>query len=313
MGEQAQLRLTYFDQRDIEVDQTHFVVEVVKKLTPWLSGSIYGEPSHFKRQNDFGLALLFYPAETHEIRVFHTWVDFTRNQHNDRQDTYKEEKDPRSMGIVGRCSGCFGKESDFLEYYLRYETPTTWRFPQTLSEYGYENRVLGTKLRFSPVNNENYLNFKFQISRKFEGTTGFAGSTVASDSRDRRLLELETSYDIGAGELFGQALRVSPGVGWFHRHWRDNTNAFLEHRNAVASLWAERGEIGIGYMGTWFSSNGNATYRPPELKHYVVEHRLNLRYIVNLSEDSELSLMGTADADDGGTFEGGQGMLKANF
>ncbi|HVK62738.1 MAG TPA: hypothetical protein VM432_14365, partial [Bdellovibrionales bacterium] len=228
--DRLQFRLTYFQQRDLDVDQTHFIMELVYRIAPWVKLSVYGEPSHFKRENDFGLAALLYPTANHEIRLFHTWVDFTRDRHNDREDFFLEDHDPRSMGIVGRCSGCFGyseKMADFLEYFVRYETPTKWSFPQSNFAYAYDMTTFGASARWTPNDGATFINARLQHSNKFEGLTVTGTSTEESGSLDRTLNELQTSVELPKWKLSEISYFIEPGLGWFHRLWRDDSNDIL--------------------------------------------------------------------------------------
>ncbi len=77
--EKFEFRFTYYDESDFERTSVHHVFDFIFKPWQWLGLVFYGEPFSDKRNDDAGFAALFYPSETHEIRVFQTWVDVVRN------------------------------------------------------------------------------------------------------------------------------------------------------------------------------------------------------------------------------------------
>lgn len=143
-----EFRFTYFKERDFDTDQTHAILELVKRLTPAFSVSVYRQPSHFKRENDIGIALLVHLSETHEFRFFNTWVDFTRPEHNDRTDTFITGNEPIVIGFTDRWySPKDAAPGQFVETYLRYESPVRRDFKYDRYEYKYEKFTVGTGSR----------------------------------------------------------------------------------------------------------------------------------------------------------------------
>lgn len=390
LNDSLDFRFTYLLQRDQDIDQSHAYIELIKWLDRRFGVSAYGEPSHFKRENDVGVALLFRPGGRglldpiggHEIRVFHTWVDFTRNKHNNLPDFFREGRDPKVMGLVGRCFGCLGMsrgngvttassessvreippqaaaiplaesrasspaeqiasdetappavrgistvlktDYDYLQYFVRWEQPTTWILPQNNSEYSYEHFAAGVNTRLAPADVRGlFINSRFQVSKKFEGNlpTG-TPSTVVSASLDRRIIEALISVELPARQIQGKDIVLEPGVGWFERDWRGDANTHLNHKNLEAFVKAafdgyRRKEgfdrIELFYDATMFWGEGDLTLRSTQLKTETTEHRVGLRYSIPFSDQSEVVLMGAADADENGTFEGGHGMFRTSF
>lgn len=333
---QLDFRFTYFTQRDLDVDQTRAIIELVHELSKRFSISLYGEPSLFKRENDVGIAVLYRPADTHEIRAFHTWVDFTRQEHNDQGDFFTEGKEPTSYGLVGRCFDCLklftdNSRENWLEYFVRRETPTEWHFPDADEIYEYELWTTGLKARIGANARTKVLaaNLRLQFSRKYESkrsiseAAGFAERTV-----DRRLIESLGSLEIPIGSVFGRMATFEPGIGWFHRFYRERDGMFLEHRNLLPHAWIHvqgmervRGQfdsLSLGYEVTFFRSEGVPDPGARELKAWAAEHRVNFRYAFALEDDALLTFALTFDPDsavrgESGLFEGGNGQFRVFF
>jgi len=331
-------RFTYFTQRDLDVDQTRAIIELTHELSKRFSLSLYGEPSHFKRENDAGIAVLYRPADAHEIRAFHTWVDFTRQEHNDRGDFFTEGKEPTSYGFVGRCFDCLklfsdsdGIQRSWLEYFARRETPTEWHFPDADAIYGYELWTAGLKARIEANVNTKTLaaNLRLQFSRKYESRRSISeAAEFAERTVDRRLIESLGSIEIPIGSVLGRMATFEPGVGWFHRFYRERDGMFLEHRNLLPHAWIhmrgmERAQgqfdsLSLGYEVTFFRSEGVPDPGARELKAWAAEHRVNFRYAFALEDDALLTLALTFDPDsvarrESGFFEGGNGQFRVFF
>lgn len=345
LTESLEFRLTAFQQRDLEVDQTHTIMELVQRLGGGFSVSAYGEPSLFKRENDFGLALLYSPRAGHEIRVFHTWVDLTRQEHNDRPDTFAKGYEASSLGVVGRCTGCLGfsreegtTESsasrvssqatthvDWIEWFVRREAPVQWRFPQSDREYRFDQWALGTKARLPLAQRNSFVNARLQYSEKREANV--VVSSQAETNLNRRLLESLVSMEWPV-EPLGARSTIEPGVGWFHRNWSAEGGRRLEHRNFVPFVWlktdlVDRGTRGfdrldLGYELTAFKGDDDVQLAAEGLIQNASEHRMNFRYAFALEKSAELTIALTADLDvlaggTGGLFEGGNGQFRVFF
>lgn len=342
-------RFNYFEQRDHDTDQRATILELIKRLNKTFSLSLYGEPSYYKRENDFGVAALVYPSARHEIRIFHTWVDLTRAEHNDRPDSFVTGNEPRSMGIVGRCTGCLGfsreqgqtetgletttisrHDEDWLQYFVRIETPTRWLFPLDSYEYQYEFYSGGISTRLAPpTSHDLFINMRFEVSRKIERFLPNSDtSTVNNSGLERQLIESLVSVELPPFSLFGASAVFEPGLGWFHRRWIAVDGAMLEQRNLLPLAWLKfkgressdgrSDQIHLGYEATFFSSEGDERLRASGSRNWVVEHRGNLRYEIPFEDNALVSLALTADLDalfghGGGFFEGGNGQFRVFF
>ena len=326
-----EFRFTYFKERDFDTDQTHAILELVQKLSPRLSLSAYGQPSHYKRQNDLGIALLVHFSDTHELRIYNTWVDFTRTEHNDRTDTYVKGSEPIAFGFTDRWySPKDSTPGQFVETYVRYEPPVRWDFRYDGYEYKYNKLTVGTGSRLVlPWWPEIFLNTRIQYSRKFEAFEPYAvDSPKEPSSLERSLFKSAVSVELPARKIFGRQTVIEPGLGWFHRLWHDRENRSLDHRNLVANVWFKfqgpervaglHDEISLGYETTFFSSSGDRALAASELKAWAVEHRANLRYTFTFNNRAALAVTVSGDPDSlvrgsGGLFEGGNGQFRVFF
>ncbi len=288
LSDQLEFRFTSFQQRDLDADQSHMILELIRNFRSTLAVSIYGEPSFYKRENDFGLALLYRPtpsqvnhSKVHEIRIFHTWVDLTRADHNDRPDYFVPGHEPRTMGLVGRCRGCgFASREEgvtqagqtietdsrmdhsWLEYYTRWEAPTRWIFPQTLRVYEHEALSAGVNLRVAPPRLAGVsVNTRMSLSRKRESQTpDGTSSTIVDSSLERNLAQVLISLE-GPATLWNQRrISIEGGLGWFERSWQRSDGQSLKHQNLLPFIWARapgfnnRDLVEVGYDITFFSA-----------------------------------------------------------
>lgn len=327
-----QFRFTYFKQRDFDVDQSHAILELVQNLTSRFSLSVYGQPSHFKRQNDLGVALLIHLSPTHELRLYNTWIDFTRlEQHNDRSDRFIKGSEPIVFGLTDRWySGENDIPGQFFETFVRIEPSVRWDIRFDQHEYKYRMTTIGTASRLALKSwPQAYVNTRLQFSKKFEGFTPYSTSSSKSQSSLKRyLVQSAFSLEAPPKTIFGRQAVIEPGIGWFHRSWRDHQNQYLDHRNLVANIWlklngperapGQYDTLAIGYESTFFSSSGDLAPAADQLKAWAVEHRANLRYSFAFHENASLAIALSGDIDaairgSGGLFEGGNGQFRIFF
>lgn len=325
-----EMRFTYFQERDLTTDQSHAILELVQELKDSFAFSLYGEPSFYKRENTLGAALLYFPSPQSEIRLFHTWVSLTRNEHNDQPDYFVRGSEPTTYGLVGRHWAAANEPGRlrWLEYFVRRETSTLWRFPQGSYDYAYEAFAAGVS-SIVAWDDSYRLHFRFQAAEKFEG---YAPLTPASSrpaaSLDRRTVDAWLSWEWKDLTLFGSSADLEAGLGLFERRWQSGANELLAHRSLTPIAWlrlpgpshaaGSRDMIALGYDATLFTAEGNNALASPELKYWTVEHRANLRYTFSFPGNSELGFLVSADLDAlargaSAIFEGGQGEFKTFF
>jgi hypothetical protein len=259
-----EFRFTHFEDRDLEVDRVATILEMI-----YWSGlgwpvrrvgiSVYGEPSFFKRQNDMGVALLLNPSPMSEIRLFNTFVDVVRNDRNDRTDRFEGSKVPYSFGFVGRHWNGKAKPDDgdvhrtleYVEYAVRYETDTHWRFPDARYDYRYWKKFASVSSNIS-LSPKVALNMRVQFDQKFEAKILDGAGPVAARpaslvdeawTNERLLTVLRFPLSsLGSWQL-------TPGLSVNYRRWRASGTGL-----PTASATGAAGGSGSGW------GQGDVTY-----------------------------------------------------
>ncbi|MFP2924462.1 hypothetical protein ACLESO_04445 [Pyxidicoccus sp. 3LG] len=328
-----EFRFTWFDHSDQERESRHVVLEIVTWLHPRVGLSVYGEPAMHKRQADLGAALLLRPGPRHEVRLFYTLVDLVRGNRSDRPETFAEGGAPRAAGLVGRVFRAPDSPSrDFLEYAVRWETRTRWRFFDTQSESGYARRFaslffqVGTGLGFDVA-------LRLQADRKWESRQALeAGADVVEERwRTDRLLGLLRATVPGRGPLEGW--EFSPGIHLALRRWNVNGHV-LAYDEVLPHLWMEAPGFSLGadttlrwllgYEATYHGESGafeealGERYQPSREDYDgILHHRLNTGLQLAVGDRAALRLMVTWDLDrstaGGRLWQGGVGQLRVSF
>jgi hypothetical protein len=291
-----EFRFTYFDERNRDRESVHHIFEFVAKPTKKVGISAYAEPSLYKRQNDVGLALLFFPTPNHEIRLFNTWVDLTRRKRNDRTDRFEEDGQPSARGLVGRlwASKDSGKH-DFLEYAFRHETRTRWIFPDNNYEYNYEKLFASLFFNHS-INRDLDFTLRVQSDRKFE-----ARHPGVSWRTDRAFVIAQTViHDF----LSKPNWELTPGIEYAHRSWHTDGGTF-RYGDLLPHVWLKMNHVKLGYELTSHEAKGNwenvfrgTELRDPEDLDGKVHQRLNTGYEFSFKDETAaLFLMVTWDLD----------------
>lgn len=306
-----EVRFTYFADRTRERDSSHAFLELAAWPTKKFGASIYVEPSLYKRENDVGVALLYRPQGTknHEIRLFQTWVDLTRNKRSDTTDHFNKEKLPYARGLVGRWWKPLEMgPKDYIEYAIRHETRTSWEFPDQGFTQDFTRTVASLTLS-RELNARTRLDVRAQADRKLEARSG---SSPESWRGDRALVLARTTVsELGPGRIF----TVTPGLMFAFRKWHSQSTE-LSQRHILPHVWVTTGAFGIGYEMTWYLQNGAQTLDHMHANGGSLEHRLNFSYDLKLSADASFRLLATFDADSLGTrdtWEGGAGQLHFVF
>lgn len=309
INEVFEFRLTWFDERDRESQGKHAIFEFLSfPLSIPLGLSLYGEPSLYKREDDTGLALLYRPSKTHEIRAFRTFVDVTRIRRNDQRDRFVEPDVPASYGVVGRArfeqaSHENGGEG-FFEYAFRHEPHTRWEFPDSGELYTYDRSFASAWWAQAP------LEVRAQWDRKRESKS-ISGSIKARD-RTRLFLLLAMRLPIGAQQGF------EPGIEWVSRKWKTEQGV-VETQDLIPHVWYQvHSRLRLGVLATAHGIERDAATASlvDSKDEDSIEARFNLSYAIFKKEDFEFSLMTTFDLDEFGTarsWDGGQGNLRMSL
>lgn len=267
------------------------------------------------------------------MRLFYTLVDVVRGNRSDRPETFAEGGAPRAAGLVGRVFRAPGSGSrDFLEYAVRWETSTRWRFLDTQSEHGYARRF--ASLFFQVDTGRGFdVAMRLQADRKWESRQALEpGADVVEERwRTDRLLGLLRATVPGRGRFEGWEL--SPGVHLALRRWHVNGRV-LAYSEVLPHLWVEAPGFGLGgdaalrwllgYEATYHGESGafaealGERYRPGrEDRDGILHHRLNMGFQLAVGTRAALRLMVTWDLDrstaGGRLWQGGVGQLRVTF
>lgn len=319
LNDWLQFRLNYFNERNHDRASEHLIPELVFRPWPWkkLGLSLYGEPTYAKRQNDVGLALLWNPSDTHEIRLFNTWVDVTRQKRSDRTDTFDEKHLPYARGLVGRS---WTRESDeYFEYAFRYETRTKWVFKDERYDYDYWKGLASVFLR-QRVKEGIALNYRLQLDRRFEARAqNQPGSPVRADAWRTDRVQAHLQADLENIPRAGWTL--TPGFDFAHRRWVASRDELVYH-DYLPHLWLKIPSAGEGhdqnywqfqYDLTWHRKRGGSAIAHPGDTDKALNHRFNAAYSFAFKQKAELRLVVGLDLDafgTGDTWEAGAGQFR---
>lgn len=298
LTEKLEFRLLHFDERNYDRESKHTVFELA--WFPWekIGISAYGEPSYTKRENDVGLALLLHPAEDHEIRVFQTWVDITRQRRSDRTDTFDRNSLPYARGITGRV--LYREAQAFLEYALRQETASKWDFPDEL--YSYRHRRELASLYWSRAMSEAWrLNLRLQADRKFEARDP---SSAASATRGESWTTTRIFARAQAPlyRVLPIAYELIPTLELAHRQW-DSTRGKLSTYDKLLGLFLK---LPSGWIFDYALVHHDRTENSPiglSTDNDGLHQRLDAGYSWVFSETGELRIKAGFDVDKFGTKE----------
>lgn len=301
---ELQFRFTRTLERTREKNSVHNMMELLYKFSESYGVALYGDPSHFKRENDVGVALLFWPEPNHEIRLFHTWTDITRQGRNDRDDTFVEPSLPYTYGISGKK---FESKNKFLTYFLRHDSFTKWQFPSSNLLYQYLRSSAG--FSFADVFAEDYRYFvKLEADKKFESKNSENWQT------ERVLLHSRvdwSEYFFGISAATRKWVSIPKGesrhadllpqFGWLHR-FKKGEYSQISHELSYDFDWHQ--ESLAPAMTSFTPRTG------------VLEHRLTSIWQFDFDSDTTLRIVLSFDLDNfggGESWEGGAGQFKLSF
>ncbi|OFZ19302.1 MAG: hypothetical protein A2X94_04005 [Bdellovibrionales bacterium GWB1_55_8] len=299
-------RFTYFESSDREKISEHTILELV--FWPWkrFGISFYGEPEHFKRGNDTGIALLLRPSELHEIRLFNTFIDVTRLKRSDTPDNFVDPYLPYARGMVGRLWSDAGEgKTEFFEYAFRYETKTRWNFPLDFYDYEYW-KWFGSLFGQKSVAKAVDMNFRLQMDRKFESREPYSEESdqlFASWRTDRIKALVRAEF-----REFGPEGRwqFTPGLEFSKRVWTMESGE-VQYRDLIPHMTLRLPGFGAGdredFWDVGFVANWHRVFRAGAMpgedsssdSDGLVEMKLNLSYGFNFGSSSKLILIATGD------------------
>ncbi|HZA51335.1 MAG TPA: hypothetical protein VE549_11390 [Myxococcaceae bacterium] len=330
VAERLEFRATAVDDSDRERRSVHTVFELVGWPHRSVGLSVYGEPALDKRQADLGFAILFRPWPHHELRLFQTFVDLVRSERSDRPESFAPGGAPLARGLVGRAyRGEPNADREFLEYAVRWETPTRWLF-EDVREYRYE-RVSVSLFGQKVLPRGLIVAGRAFVERKRESTAPLDGAeTSMRDWTTDRLFILGRLIVPGWDGLRGWLF--APGAELALRQWIVDGRALayrdlLPHLNVeipgptqaivVSDRWL------LGYEMTWHrqagdfaTALGDAWRGGPEEVDGILHHRLNTGYALRFDTLAEIRAMATWDPDlstRGRIWQGGLVQMRVGY
>ena len=315
--ESLTFHFTYFAQRDFEVDQTRHILELSQRVTDYLRINLYGDPSHYKRENDMGLALLIQPSERWHHRIYYTMHDIGRAEHNDLPDHFDKGASPNSMGWTGMFNG----EILWLRAGLRYDQPAAWIRPQEQRIFSY-NKKLAFVDGIYHLDERHRAGVRMQWDSIFKGQEpDAAASPVPVESWRYERLQSRVQYEIGHPD---DLLNYETAFTHVHRRWTNHSGQRMEHYNELPSVAVSiRGtlradgwdRLRFEYEHGWYSRFGDLSLAPNQ-KAAPTEARLQAAYEWALIKKGKLQLALNFDMDQWTpvpTFEGGNGKFQIEF
>lgn len=325
----TQFRFTYFQEQNRERDTSHFVLEFVfwpfrqpDREGGWNFGlSLYGEPALYKRNNDTGIALIAKPNPRHEIRLYNTFVDVTRQKRNDLNDIYIEPQLPYTRGITGRAwSDPEEGKQEFIEYALRYDTPTEWLFPDEGYLYKYW-KAFGMVTGSKTITKDWSFNLRTQFDRKFESRSPSTPTSAAQDVtwRTDRFFVLLRGVLSNAGP-YGR-WEFTPGIEYQNRLWVTSPSPvtyrdILPHLGWKIPGFSEGDTWNFMVIMNWHRAFGPIELRDPQDEDAKLQQKIDIGYEFSFGQKGSLVLMATGDLDEFFTrhsWDGGSAQLRLYF
>jgi hypothetical protein len=296
----------HFTQKDFENEEENTFFQLSYDLG-LADLHFYHSSFHEKKENDRGVAVSLKPASDHSIRLFHTWVDYSRHKRNELKDRFEKGEEPRSFGLVGRWMPKQQKTT-FLEYSLRRETPTQWSFPDAEKRYDYE-KTLGAVHYTSAIHSKLNLSYRLQWSDKKEELKDTQSLSVPLGVKDFEKVMQSVSgrfKEIRHGDD-----SLSAGILWTKRKWSLENSETTREGFSPHLIWHSFFEkwkgLDFGYETTLHRENSSS---------FRSEHRFNLWWNFRPTKDQWLRMIFTADLDEFGsssTWEGGSVQWQAKF
>ncbi len=313
-------RFTYFDEKDFEHFSNHFIAEFIFWINNQWGFGIYGEPSFRKAQDDIGIAAYYHPKENSEFKLFVTAVDLTRYRRNDKTDTFDKSHLPYAIGLISKS---FDEDGSFLQYGMRYETKTNWKFPDQNLNYEYKKASANAYMR-RPTHQDHFYITRIQWDEKLENRSAIIpSSTPTAEAWTNRRVLILTKYQI-INFMNYPDVEFKPGLLFAHRDWL-TTNGNLYYNDIIpnvsfklpSKITAEYKSFWeLGLDTTFHQFSGADAIDTPGDKNRTFESRFNSIYELNLKSQASLRLIATFDLDRIGKsdiFQGGCGQFKISF
>lgn len=305
-------QLAFVDYADFEMDRQAFIFEFGYQFNEWISLNVYGQPATLKREDDVGVATEISFSENSQLRLFHTWVDFTHNKRNEEDDFYEEE--PSSIGAVWRWWST-PEDEEIIELGFRHDSQTTRIYPESGRIYSFSGTYLTFMQRKKISNQFDYLNIHLEASQGHEGDNVRPDQSAERWDSKRLSFLLQHQNDHQLVSLYG--------IKKVHIHWESAQGSVI-HNSLLPHFWVPiyRSRTGgishqwlAGLETTWHRGRGPIELRGINDFDNRFEHRLNFRYQLLAFDRSELTLLLSFDLDSlaDSPWEGGNMMYRMHF
>lgn len=316
LSESLRFKFTFFAQQDREINDSRHVFELSQRVLSWLRVNAYAQMAHYKRDNDIGFALVITPIENWDHRLYLTYHDFTRGNHNDQPDRYLGN-DPLTVGW----SALYDHDGLWIRSGVRFDQSARWNRPQEQFIFDYEKKLAFADARIS-LSERDAITLRAQWDSTFKGRTPTGTGTVLRESFKAERLLLKTAYAIGTED---DSLSYEFGFMYAGRHWTDQNGAQVFHQNLLPSITSRirsvRRESGFDHVqlsveATDFRTYGDLALTPVNQKHESLEGRLQTAYEFAFRNDARLLVAFNFDLDEWGglpTFDGGNLQFRSEF
>lgn len=310
--DKLQFRFTYFAERDFEVDQDHKVLELVYKLSPLLGVSVYGGTSLYKAEDDLGLALLYQPNRNSEHRLFHSWIDYDRNERNKQNDRFAES--PTNFGLIGRQF----EGNWFFKYGFNHAQKSIWDFPTNLRRFETQNYGAQAHIQYT-WGDHYWLGAEVFHDDTYESESPLPTGSLTEKVVRRKRWMSRNEFTHRAGPY-----KLRWGLAYYYRDYRINKDRVLFRD--LLPYWAIEFKAikeqnfdwvnEVGLESTFHRGTQTANVLADAPKNYRQEYRLNWNNRFEFGTQAELALILTFDLDEfgsGRTWEGGNAQFRLLF
>ncbi len=311
-----QFKFVYAAQQDRETNDSRHVFELSQTILSWLKLNAYAEMAHYKRDNDFGLALIIAPSRYWESRLYATYHDFTRGNHNDQPDRFTSA-DPLSLGLTS----LYDDDLTWIRAGFRFDRSLQWNVPQQQALFGFERKLIFAEASLS-TSEKDRISVRTQWDSIFQGRSPTGTSTVPNESWNLDRLIVRTSFSNGLDEdLFS----FEYALMYANRVWSDQNGSQVMHQSVLPSvttrLRGPRRETGFDHIqiaieATDFRKFGDIELTPADQKNESIEGRLQTAYEFTLVNNARLLMAFNFDLDEWAivpTFEGGNIQFRSDF
>ncbi len=299
--------LVYINKENFEIAREQFLPGLTFAITNNLSLSAYTSLYSYKDQNDLGVSGEIKFSKNHRLNLFLNSADFGFNQRN--QVNAKDKSSPLNYGLNG---SWLNENFEFLNYYAYINKPLEREFLDSNQTYVFDEKRLGFRGRIKTTANY-YLNFDLDLS---QGREGLYSSSVPDPVNDKifdrtsvtTLQQLETLFWI-------------VGYEYNYRYWQ-SPQGNVQHSNFLPHIWYKIAtnsrsylptNIDLGLETSLNSGQGNKDLRSVSDQNEDINSRFNLRLVYEISENSTINFLLSADIDDKFSWEGGGGQFNIYF